>query len=77
MADTHRGAFGEHGGESGAFIERTFRERIIAVGVTLVRDEGGSEHVAAVLQRPRGHAQSIETLRTAHHAVRQQVAHTV
>jgi GTP-binding protein HflX len=32
---SHRGAFGEHGGESGAFIERTFRERIIVVGVDL------------------------------------------
>ena len=28
-AADHRGAFGEHGGESGAFIERTFRERIV------------------------------------------------
>ena len=33
--DTHRGAFGEYGGEAGAFIERTFRERIVLVGVTL------------------------------------------
>ncbi|UDY36815.1 GTPase HflX [Dermatobacter hominis] len=33
--DTHRGAFGEFGGESGAFIERTFRERIVLVGVAL------------------------------------------
>src|SRR3954454_5271018 len=38
-AETHRGAFGEFGGESGAFIERTFRERIVVVGVTL----GGSD----------------------------------
>ena len=29
----HRGAFGEFGGESEAFIERTFRERIVLVGV--------------------------------------------
>ncbi len=29
----HRGAFGEFGGESDAFIERTFRERIVLVGV--------------------------------------------
>lgn len=29
---SHRGAFGEFGGESSAFIERTFRERIVAVG---------------------------------------------
>jgi GTP-binding protein HflX len=33
-AETHRGAFGEFGGESSAFIERTFRERIILVGVS-------------------------------------------
>ncbi len=31
----HRGAFGEFGGETGAFIERTFRERIVLVGVDL------------------------------------------
>ena len=30
----HRGAFGEFGGESGAFIERAFREKIVLVGVT-------------------------------------------
>ncbi len=34
MSDqTHRGAFGEHGGEQSAFIERAFRERIVVVGV--------------------------------------------
>ena len=40
MADseTHRGGFGTHGGESNAFIERAFREKIVLVGVTL----GGS-----------------------------------
>ena len=32
--DTHRGAFGEYGGEQSAFIERTFRERIVLVGLT-------------------------------------------
>ncbi len=32
-SESHRGAFGEFGGESGAFIERTFRERILVVGV--------------------------------------------
>jgi len=32
--ESHRGAFGDFGGESSAFIERTFRERIIAVGVS-------------------------------------------
>lgn len=38
----HRGAFGEYGGASGGFIERTFRERIVIVGVQLpgrTRDE--------------------------------------
>jgi GTPase len=34
QAETHRGAFGEFGGEQGAFIERAFRERIVLVGVT-------------------------------------------
>ena len=34
---THRGAFGEHGGASSAFIERTFRERIVLVGVATGR----------------------------------------
>ena len=33
-SESHRGAFGEFGGEQGAFIERTFRERIVLVGVT-------------------------------------------
>ncbi len=31
----HRGGFGEFGGESQGFIERTFREKIVLVGVTL------------------------------------------
>lgn len=31
----HRGGFGEFGGESQAFIDRTFREKILLVGVTL------------------------------------------
>ena len=31
--DGHRGAFGEFGGASGGLIERTFRERIILVGL--------------------------------------------
>jgi GTP-binding protein HflX len=31
----HRGGFGEVGGEQSGFIERTFRERIVVVGVTL------------------------------------------
>ena len=33
-AETHRGAFGEFGGESTAFIDRTFRERIVLVGLS-------------------------------------------
>ncbi len=32
--ESHRGAFGDFGGESDGLIERTFRERIILVGVT-------------------------------------------
>ncbi len=32
--ETHRGAFGDFGGESGGLIDRTFRERIVLVGVT-------------------------------------------
>jgi GTP-binding protein HflX len=34
MADSHRGGFGEFGGEAGGLIERAFRERIVVVGVT-------------------------------------------
>ena len=33
--ESHRGAFGEFGGETRRLIERTFRERIVLVGVTL------------------------------------------
>jgi len=33
--ESHRGAFGEFGGESSAFIDRAFRERIVVVGVAL------------------------------------------
>lgn len=32
--ESHRGAFGEFGGETDGLIERTFRERIVLVGVT-------------------------------------------
>ena len=31
--DTHRGAFGEFGGDAGGFIDRAFREKIVLVGV--------------------------------------------
>jgi GTP-binding protein HflX len=34
-ATDHRGGFGDFGGASGGLIERTFRERIVLVGVTL------------------------------------------
>ncbi|CAN5423654.1 GTPase HflX [soil metagenome] len=33
--ESHRGAFGDYGGGTGALIDRTFREKIIVVGVTL------------------------------------------
>ena len=33
--DSHRGAFGDFGGEERAFIDRSFRERIVLVGVNL------------------------------------------
>jgi GTP-binding protein HflX len=33
-AESHRGGFGEFGGESTGLIERTFREQIVLVGVT-------------------------------------------
>ena len=33
LHDTHRGGFGEFGGESSGLIERTFREKIVIVGV--------------------------------------------
>lgn len=32
--ESHRGAFGEFGGESSGLIDRTFREKIVLVGVT-------------------------------------------
>ena len=35
--ESHRGAFGEYGGESRGFIDRAFRERIVLAGVTLDR----------------------------------------
>ena len=39
-AESHRGAFGDFGGENKAFIERTFRERIVLVG--MVQQRGAS-----------------------------------
>lgn len=35
QTETHRGAFGDYGGEERAFIDRSFRERIVLVGVSL------------------------------------------
>ncbi len=35
FSSDHRGAFGEYGGESSGLIDRTFRERIVLVGVTM------------------------------------------
>lgn len=35
VTDSHRGGFGEFAGESSAFIDRSFRERILLVGVAL------------------------------------------
>jgi GTP-binding protein HflX len=44
MSDSHRGGFGEFGGEGGGLIDRAFRERIVLVGVTLPPDtEDGTE----------------------------------
>jgi GTP-binding protein HflX len=40
-AESHRGAFGDFGGESAGLIERSFRERIIVVGLT--RPSGDDE----------------------------------
>ena len=37
--ESHRGAFGEFGGESPGLIDRTFRERIVLAGVTLGRSD--------------------------------------
>lgn len=45
--DTHRGGFGEYGGTSGGLIERTFRERIVLVG--MVGDNDTAESVNASL----------------------------
>lgn len=42
--ESHRGGFGEYGGETSAFIERSFRERIVVVGVAV---SGESDEVLA------------------------------
>jgi GTPase len=67
LPETHRGAFGEFGGESGGLIERTFRERIVIVGMDhgaasgdvelsldeleLLVDTAGADVVSRVVQR--------------------------
>jgi GTP-binding protein HflX len=63
--ETHRGGFGEFGGESSGLIDRSFREKIVLVGVTrpgeddedtdrqlaLLVDTAGADAVARVVQR--------------------------
>ena len=44
--ESHRGAFGDYGGEERAFIDRTFRERIVLVGVTLPDGSSGATDAA-------------------------------
>ena len=39
---THRGGFGEFGGDSRGLIDRAFRERIVLAGVTLDSGEDGT-----------------------------------
>jgi GTP-binding protein HflX len=45
--ESHRGAFGDYGGASSGLIERTFRERIVLVGVT--REGGDADDTDASL----------------------------
>ena len=49
---SHRGGFGEFGGESAGLIDRTFRERIVLVGVTLQGqyEEDTDRHLAELAQ---------------------------
>lgn len=44
--ESHRGAFGEFGGEERAFIDRSFRERIVLVGLDLGRTQTGGTEAA-------------------------------
>lgn len=46
-AESHRGAFGDYGGATSGLIERSFRERIVLVGVT--RDGGDADETDASL----------------------------
>jgi len=45
--ESHRGAFGDYGGEERAFIDRSFREKIVLVGVSL--PSGSPEETEAAL----------------------------
>lgn len=54
--ESHRGGFGEFGGEERGLIDRTFRERIVLVGV--IRDDGSEEATDAALDEL---AQLVET----------------
>jgi len=45
--ESHRGAFGDYGGEERAFIDRAFREKIVLVGVSL--PSGSPEATEAAL----------------------------
>ena len=45
--ESHRGAFGDYGGEERAFIDRSFREKIVLVGVSL--PSGSPEATEAAL----------------------------
>ena len=47
VVESHRGAFGDYGGEERAFIDRTFREKIVLVGVSL--PSGSPEATEAAL----------------------------
>lgn len=54
MAESHRGGFGEFGGADGQLIERTFRERIVTVGMvtrdnTLASVEASLEELALLV----------------------------
>lgn len=47
VVESHRGAFGDYGGEERAFIDRSFREKIVLVGVSL--PSGSPEATEAAL----------------------------
>ena len=47
LKSDHRGAFGDYAGESSGLIDRTFRERIVLVGVTM--PDGSADETDASL----------------------------